>query len=381
MRQLSPLKYAVLIVIAPIASISLAQDGCETVDGPFGPMRICPVDPPPPRESPRGGESVDRPPRDRAAERAQAKAWREYKAAMKVQRRIEALIDKSNAEIDSGHYSKALELNWDAYRLRPDNPYLRCNVIRMGAWAGNSRGRKELLRGKASSIRDLEKLYHEMHELLQTDIDSVADREQLFLQINDLKATIADLRELERRRPPPPVEDLSMLIAENERRDRETGPLELAWDWAGGANQRENVFGMSNTITQDLRNSTHGRLARYYLYNKYRGRPRDGDSYTGYRGDFGLVGLFTTRTLSEQFVGSFRIDAEVKGNRIRYTATNTTSFTSAAYGKGPNWEANTFKPMSNMRQTYIWWEPVQRWPGSRYGPPTGAKAGSPRSRE
>jgi RHS repeat-associated protein len=137
-------------------------------------------------------------------------------------------------------------------------------------------------------------------------------------------------------------------------------PPQLTVNWFRGTGQREYYFGPSSRNTQEIRDSSHGRRIRELLYEKYDRPLRNGDSYTNYVADFGLSGLFTTRTMAEQFVGSFRIDARVTDDRIEYTATNNSSFTSFLYGIGPNWERSTFRPMANMRQTYMWWEPIRR---------------------
>jgi hypothetical protein len=49
-----------------------------------------------------------------------------------------------------------------------------------------------------------------------------------------------------------------------------------------------------------------------------------------------------------QFVGSFRWS--VSGNIL--TLTNTTSFKSLTYDKGPQWQRSSFRPMGNTHQTY-----------------------------
>jgi hypothetical protein len=42
-----------------------------------------------------------------------------------------------------------------------------------------------------------------------------------------------------------------------------------------------------------------------------------------------------------------------------YKLTNTTSLKSLMYGIGPDWERSSFRPMSNMTQTYTWTEPIK----------------------
>jgi len=283
---------------------------------------------------------------------------------------VDKLLIQANAEIDAGRFRRALDHLWEALRIHPGNAHLRANVIRVGTRLQLERGHRALRRGDTSSLYDLERQANALTELVYEGLNSVTDQGYLVLRAHDLQAVVADLRELQRQRklaaPPPPIEDFTVLLAEHERMERYTGPLRLTMEWAIGNDPREYIFGVDSRITRDLQASTHGRLIRYYLYSKYHNRPRNGDSYTNHPASFGLIGLFTTRTLSEQFVGRFRIDAEVIGRQIRYTATNTTSFTSATYiGRLPNWETHEFSPMSNMRQTYVWWEPLQRWPASR----------------
>lgn len=142
--------------------------------------------------------------------------------------------------------------------------------------------------------------------------------------------------------------------------DQEPRAPLLTVRWFRGSGPNEYYFGGHTRNTQEIRNSYHGRRIRDLLYAKYDRPLRDGDSFTNYDATFGLTGLFTTRTMTEQFVGSFRLDARVVGDRIRYTATNNSSFRSFLYGIGPHWERSTFRPMSNMRQTFEWWEPVRR---------------------
>lgn len=357
-----------MLAFALVVSPALAQE-CETVDGPFGPIRICPVDPqtPPSSESqdPQTGSTWEDPAREqrrqaRAAQRAQHRLERTVA-------RVNAVIEEANAEIDAGRHAQALDLFWAAYRKLPDEAALRANVIRQTAYVGLVRGQRALLRGDRSQIRRLQRDYDDIAALFY-DLSSVPDQGNLILEAEDIKSIIADLRDAQEQRRRPAVEqplDPAAILAENARQEAGTAPLQLGIKWALGRGPRDYVFGISNQITRDLRDSTHGRQARYHLYQKYGGRLRNGDSFTNYQGTFGLIGLFTAPTLSEQFVGSFRIDAEVIDGRIRYTAYNNTSFTSAAYGLGPDWEVGTFRPMSNMRQTYVWWEPVQRWPGRR----------------
>jgi hypothetical protein len=296
-------------------------------------------------------------------------AERRQRAAIRTNARIDALIKAARTDLAAGRDARALDRLWQAYNLNPLDPALRANVVRVVLADQLARGQQALARGDDSAVDGIQRSSNQIFPLLQTGVRGVDDEADLILQSHELESIMADLRQAaqdrRRREVWQRLEDPSDALVAQRLREDALQPIQLTWLWATGSGPRDYSFGPDHQVTQDLRNSAHGRLVRYLLYQKYRGRPRNGDSFTGYRAAFGLYGLFTTRTLSEQFVGSFRVDAEVIDGRIRYTATNTTSFTSFLYGIGPSWEGRTLRPMSNMRQTYVWWEPVQRLPGSR----------------
>ncbi len=84
-------------------------------------------------------------------------------------------------------------------------------------------------------------------------------------------------------------------------------------------------------------------------------------SVTNYRAKFGLFELFTTSSPTQQFVGSYRVDALVvdAGASLSFVVTNNSSFKSFGYGVAPAWERRSFGPGGNMRQTYTWTEPLK----------------------
>lgn len=141
----------------------------------------------------------------------------------------------------------------------------------------------------------------------------------------------------------------------------EPRPPQMTLDWATGRGPRELYFGPESRNTRELRGSTEVARAREYLYDKYDRPLRQGDSVTGFRAQFGIRGLLSTRTQTEQFVGKFRLDMTVEGNNVHFRATNTSSLRSFLYGIGPSYE-RFFQglPFSNIRQVYEWWEPIRR---------------------
>jgi RHS repeat-associated protein len=149
----------------------------------------------------------------------------------------------------------------------------------------------------------------------------------------------------------------------------------MAVDWALGTGASNRVFGSETDLTQDMEGAPSVALARAAFYNKNAAAIAAGDyddlqDVTSYRGTFGIPGYFRgfyDLSPTEEFVGSYRIDisstfyntSSGTGYYLQFTLTNNSSFTSFAYGIGPDWERTTFGPMGNMRQTYSWIEPLR----------------------
>jgi hypothetical protein len=130
--------------------------------------------------------------------------------------------------------------------------------------------------------------------------------------------------------------------------------------WATGYNPPiiGGVRFTNDKVANALKNSEGVRKARDYFYNKYHGKITVGATLTDFDTTFGLKGLlFAGVDPVEQFVGTFKVEKieVIDGNRLQYTLSNPTSFTSFLYGKGPSWEGG---PMGNFRQTYVFTEPI-----------------------
>lgn len=107
-------------------------------------------------------------------------------------------------------------------------------------------------------------------------------------------------------------------------------------------------------------------MARAYFYKKYladykKGLSLKGASLTNFKGDFGLVGLLSAGLdLTEQFVGSMKIDIQVDGNgeNLLFVISNTTSATSAAYHMWGSYTRDQEPQGGNLNQVYIFKEPI-----------------------
>ena len=136
-------------------------------------------------------------------------------------------------------------------------------------------------------------------------------------------------------------------------------PGQMTYNWATGTGASSYSFGGNSPNTDEMKTAPGVQAARDLLYKKYNGHPPEGASVTNFAAKFGLKGLFTANTMTEQFVGSYSIDIHVSGGMANFTLSNNSSFKSFAYGVGPSWERSSFAPMGNMRQTYSWSEPVR----------------------
>jgi RHS repeat-associated protein len=137
----------------------------------------------------------------------------------------------------------------------------------------------------------------------------------------------------------------------------------LVSNWMLGLGKDDILF-EENRIADAMRNAWRVNEAREYFYNKYNGvDDLSNASVTNFSGAFGIKGLFKAGIDPvEQFIGSYRVDINAieGGNYLQFTLTNTTSFKSLMYGIGPDWERDSFSPMSNVSQSLIFIEPVKR---------------------
>lgn len=140
--------------------------------------------------------------------------------------------------------------------------------------------------------------------------------------------------------------------------DSNPNPVHMTYNWATGSGADHYDFDGNTKNTEEMKTAPGVAAARALLYKKYNGHPPEGASVTNFGAKFGLKGLFTADTMTEQFVGSYTIDIHVSGGMANFTLSNNSSFKSFAYGVGPAWERSSFAPMGNMRQTYSWSEPV-----------------------
>lgn len=136
-------------------------------------------------------------------------------------------------------------------------------------------------------------------------------------------------------------------------------PGQLAYNWLTGRGSAHYDFGPESKNTQEMMTAPGVQQAREQLYNKYQGLPPENGFVNNYKASFGLHGLFTADTLTEQFVGSYRIDVSIKDNRANFELSNNSSFKSFSYGVGPAWERDSFSWMGNMSQTYSWSEELR----------------------
>ncbi|ABI75640.1 YD repeat/RHS repeat protein [Hyphomonas neptunium ATCC 15444] len=142
--------------------------------------------------------------------------------------------------------------------------------------------------------------------------------------------------------------------------NQKTGAIGMTGQWFTGIGPSERTFSHGSIHSERLKDAWRTNQARDYFYEKYSaGIPADA-SVIGFKGVFGAEGYIRAGAdLTEQFVGSFGVDIHRNGNYLNFIVTNNSSFTSFAYGLGPNWERSDFPPMGNMRQTYCWTEPLK----------------------
>jgi hypothetical protein len=101
--------------------------------------------------------------------------------------------------------------------------------------------------------------------------------------------------------------------------------------------------------------------ARDFFYNEAnRGRDLIKNPILGYKGSFGLTGMFRAGVDPiEQFVGTYRIQSIMVQNKtLQFTLTNRTSMNSFLYDLGPSYDRSTFRYGGNVFQTFIFNEPI-----------------------
>lgn len=113
-----------------------------------------------------------------------------------------------------------------------------------------------------------------------------------------------------------------------------------------------------DNIANALKDSEGVKKARDFFYKKYKGRIDRGATVTDFDTTFGLKGLlFAGIDPVEQFVGTFKVEKieVIDGNKLQYTISNWTSFTSFLYQMGHSWEGGS---MGNFNQTFVFTEPI-----------------------
>jgi hypothetical protein len=142
----------------------------------------------------------------------------------------------------------------------------------------------------------------------------------------------------------------------------------MATNWALGTGPGHMTFGPNSSHIGNLKNlpAVQGAIELYKQKNSnvLNNGCECGElqPVTNYGSPFGASG-YTQAWLDMNptwhFVGSFTIAVyPVSCSEVMVVVTNTSSFTSFAYGMAPNWERSSFGPMGNMRQTYWWTQPI-----------------------
>ena len=134
----------------------------------------------------------------------------------------------------------------------------------------------------------------------------------------------------------------------------------LYHDWELGEGETNRTF-INDAVAKAFKNAYRVGQAREFWYSEVnKGRDVLSNPVTGFKGKFGLTGLFMAGLDPiEQFVGTYRIQSiMVVGNNLQFTITNRTSMNSFLYDLGPQWERSTFKNWGNMYQTFIFTEPI-----------------------
>jgi RHS repeat-associated protein len=140
----------------------------------------------------------------------------------------------------------------------------------------------------------------------------------------------------------------------------------LTFDWALGIGKEQRTFANDN-IANSFKDSRIIGQARNYWYKEVNAERKtiyDGltnfmgeKAWTG--GNFGYSGLKSAGLdPMEQFVGSFTPEISSDGVNLKYTIENTTSMRSLFYGRVNDWKRSTWAPGGNMKQQFIFTEPI-----------------------
>lgn len=145
--------------------------------------------------------------------------------------------------------------------------------------------------------------------------------------------------------------------------------IRLGVEWVTGTGPKTRHLGENTRFVRAFRNSEGVSDARERLYQKYDGHLADGDSVVNYDFRFTIPRAMRARTPAEQFIGTYKLNLIVRGDRILFEARNTSSLESLSYGRvrgeigaKPGWPNKDEGPGSNKHQILTWTEPVvQRW--------------------
>ena len=139
----------------------------------------------------------------------------------------------------------------------------------------------------------------------------------------------------------------------------------MTYLWLNGTGAKIGTVQFENDrVANALRNSDVVGQARDYWYNMVNaGKKTIYDGVTNFQGEerigggnFGFKGIYKAGLDPiEQFVGSYSPVITSNGRVLTFTLTNTTSFKSLTYGRGPSWGRG---PGGNFKQVYIFTEPI-----------------------
>ena len=144
-------------------------------------------------------------------------------------------------------------------------------------------------------------------------------------------------------------------------------------EWGMGKGATNRLFLDDHPMTQDMQNAYRVNKGRDFFYKKYSEQYKSGEgvaggSVTNWDGAFGLTGLVMAGTdLTEQFVGSYRLDIYVaeNGKDLIFKVTNSTNMESAGYRVLDSYPRNDNINSYYNRgaggdtfQIYMWTEPI-----------------------
>ena len=125
----------------------------------------------------------------------------------------------------------------------------------------------------------------------------------------------------------------------------------------------------NDQVANALRNADAVGQARDYWYNMGNmGKKTIYNGVTNFQGEerigggnFGFKGIYKAGLDPiEQYIGGYRWDATVIGNKLQFTISNRTSLRSAAYHLWPEKWNPTKGPMGNFYQIYTFREPLRK---------------------